>query len=165
MDIILRPFMCAFLTCSLLGCREVASISADYSAIEFHGKDGKTFSAFTTGNSSKSGPVADVFLAIGDADPFFLPELTTNSARERFGSPAHPEAVDVDEYSIGRQSRIVFRGGKVTHCGVYVDNDEEFRIGSSKDGPFLSLPITKTELVREFGQPSIRISHGKWTFP
>jgi hypothetical protein len=157
------------IACIAFGCSPV-SVTAEYADIEFSGTNGSLFTTFSTGDYHRSGfPVAKIYLTIGSAKPVFLPDLKVEDARQQFGEPEISQNIDgleIQYYSIGEHSRIVFREGQVACCYAYADDKVAYSIAKTADGPFLKLPIKKRELTRVFGTPKgYTSSYGKGLRP
>ncbi|MCA9102344.1 MAG: hypothetical protein KDA63_14375 [Planctomycetales bacterium] len=108
------------------------------------------FTTFVSPPSGNTSILANVYIEIPDGRRFLLAQLPANVTSEILG-------VDGWEYDgelnySDSHSHIEYRDGQLVMARISGDS-EKFRIGPTEDGPFLSFPIERDQLIEVFGEP------------
>jgi hypothetical protein len=110
---------------------------------------GPSFSEFNTGNYTGE-EIARVYIELPDKQRFMLSELPEDVAAVIFENT--PRLPGTETRYSDLYSSFTFRNGKLV--AAKLDSGSElFRISAHEEGPYLSFPIDKDALVREFGEP------------
>lgn len=140
------------LTCAILaGCindrKQMGGPKANYPQFIVYGVS--TLSTFST--SSRNG-IAEVYVQMPDGSRHFLPDLTENvviksSEKQDSITPNNPRT----RYSDGLTT-IIFKNGVLRYVHLEAGL-ATWKIAAKEEGPYLALPISKTDLVKHFGEP------------
>lgn len=141
---------------------------AHYPDKSFSGSKEMFFELYT-GNDHRQYKVADLYLKLNTGDKVKLADISQETAKQwvmqksdvlRDSSVMNYtdfDGVKLTGYNVDGISILVFRDGKLVGCGIngkmshgpFVD----VQLSSSKEGEFLSFPISREDLIREFGKP------------
>jgi hypothetical protein len=150
----------------------ITSYSADYKDKRFEGgvkKDGTIkFWDFASGGPADE-PLADVYLRFSDGSVVPLKEMSEDVAKTwalRFQGDAITKAITemkggreqpYTDYRVDEMSSLSFRNGKLIWCivgpkPIEASPFKDVGIGPTAEGPFVSLPVSREDLVRVFGK-------------
>ena len=110
--------------------------------------EGPSFSELSTGYYTGK-KIAYIYIELPDQRRYLLHELPVEVAEELLKSkvPIDEEMLYADDFS-----HFSYRNGKLVAAKLARGSDL-FRISAHKEGPYLSFPIDKETLIREFGEP------------
>lgn len=123
---------------------------ATYSTMAFFGSPSwPGFVKFTTG---KYRGFAEIYVEFPDGSRHFLPEITESVVAKHLDKivsvmPNDPET----RYGDGL-SDFDFKNGKLQDIGLKA-GFVTWKLAAKEEGPYFELPISKTDLVKLFGEP------------
>ena len=103
-------------------------------------------------NFESESPPGPVYVQLPDERKFLLVELPEEELAKVLPKvPERDPPTGANEYSDGR-SFLTYRDGKLAFAVLHAQS-KKFRVAGRENGPFVTLPCTREQLIVSFGEP------------